>query len=135
MTQMIPNEFFTLVKKNTSIISPIAQIRTNGSYSYKTKISRTVAILSMGSRQSRFTKTYFDHMNSMESEWASLVDALEYSQKKGIKSLALENSCLPIISSIVLSKPPKNSLFFDYYNYFNSLTNYYNWLGIRWIPR
>ena len=74
-------------------------------------------------------------MNSMESEWASLVDGLEYSQNKGIKCLTIENDCLPVVRSIILKAPPKNPRFLDYYKSFYSLTTAYTWLGIRWIPR
>ena len=130
----VPSQIFTLVNKSIVRSKP-ALIQTDGSYSYKTSISRTASILTVNNDEYKYIKTYFDHMNSMESEWASLVDGLEYSQNKGIKSLVLENDCLPIISSIVLSKPPKNPLFLDYYIYFNSLTIRYTWLGIRWIPR
>jgi len=130
----VPSQIFTLIKKPIVRAKP-ALIQTDGSYSYKTSISRTAAILTVNNNEYKYIKTYFDHMNSMESEWASLVDGLEYSQKKGIKTLTIENDCLPIISSIVLSKPPKNPLFLDYYMYFNSLTTRYICLGIRWIPR
>ena len=134
MSMRVPSNLFVLVNK--SLLYPaVARIQTDGSYSYKTGISRTAAILTVGSSETRYIKTYVDHMNSMESEWASLVDGLEYSNKKSLKCLIMENDCLPIISSIVLNKAPTNPIFLDYYKYFNSLTTGYKWLGIRWIPR
>ena len=136
MSIRVPSNLFVLLNK--SLLYPaVARIQTDGSYSYKTGISRTAAILTVDSRETRYIKTYFpkEHMNSMESEWASLVDGLEYSEKKDIKCLIMENDCLPIISTIVLKKAPTNPLFLDYYKYFNSLTVNYKWLGIRWIPR
>ena len=127
---LIPRQVITRSK------NVVARIQTDGSYSYKTRISRTAAILILdNTSQYMFMKTYCNHMNSMESEWASLVDGLEYSTKKGLKYLIVENDCLPVITSIVMKKPPKNALFLEYYNYFNSLTSAYKWLGIRWIPR
>ena len=132
-----PGKFHTLV--NTTLIMPptTSRLQTDGSYSYKTNISRTAAILTINNLEYKFIKTYSDHKNSMESEWASLIDGLEYSQRKGIKTLAVENDCLPVIISIVTKTPPKNNiLFLEYYRYFYELTRYnYKWLGIRWIPR
>jgi len=112
-------------------------LQTDGSFHYKTQISRTAAILTTDKRvEYKFIKTYFDHINSTESEWVSLIDGVEYSQKKDIDSLAVENDCLPIVSTIILERPPKNLLYLDYYRHFNSLVNYrYKWFGIRWIPR
>ena len=131
-----PSKFFTLVN-NSIVRSAPARIQTDGSYSYKTGISRTAAILTVDSKEFRYMKLYFpnEHMNSTESEWASLLDGLHYSENKGITCLALENDCMPVISSIVFKKPPTNPLFLEYYKYFNSRTTGYTWLGIRWIPR
>jgi ribonuclease HI len=131
----IPGKFHTLLNKTLIMPTATSRIQTDGSYNYKTKVSRTATILTINNLDYNNIKVYYDHTNSMESEWASLIDGLEYSQKNNIKSLAIENDCLPVIRSIITENPPKNIRFLEYYKYFNSLRNNYKWLGIRWIPR
>lgn len=134
--------FYALVNKSIVMPRTTYILQTDGSYEYKTQISRTAAILTnhIGIK-STFVNTYLDHTNSYETEWQSLIDGVEYSQMKvldfNIKALAIENDCLPIVTSIIQQNPPKKQLYLEYYKYFNNLysVSHYMWFGIRWIPR
>jgi len=130
-------EFGVLVNK-TLVRPPLCvQIQCDGSFNPKTDISRTALILT-NSEGTKYTyiRTYFNHENSMESEWASITDSLEYALQKKHKSAALENDCQPVINSIINRVPPKNPLFLQYYKHFDYVIHcYFDWFALRWIPR
>lgn len=107
-------EFSVLVNKTLVRPPNCAHIQCDGSYNPKTNISRTALILT-NTEGVKYTyiKTYFNHENSMESEWASITDSLEYAIQKKHKSLALENDCDPVIKTIINKTPPKTPYFYN----------------------
>lgn len=114
----------------------VTHIQTDGSFSlHNNNISRTAVILvkPTGSKHTLCT-TYFDHVNSAESEWQSIVDGITYGIKKRSKSIELENDNLNIINCLIEKKRPL-PLYLDYYYHIFDLVKTLEWIGIRWIPR
>lgn len=131
-----PGSYFTLTKPNIlNIAKTPAYIQTNGSFNLNNKIARTAVVLikSDGSKSSLFN-TYLDLDCPSESEWRSIVDGIEYSIKKNIKSINLENNNLDVIYSLINRNKPSDQ-YIDYYNYIYYLVKKLDHLSIRWIPR
>lgn len=127
------SRFSPLTVNRTLLVAP-AKIQTDGSF-MKGKISRTAVILtnSEGVKYS-LVNTYFDHKNSHESEWRSVVDGMEYSLKKEERSVHLENDNLGVINNLVnRNKPP--GLYIYYYDYIFEMLENFDFLAVRWIPR
>lgn len=114
----------------------VAHMQTDGSFFMEFKISRTAVILRdrVGDDYT-LCKTYFDHENSMESEWCSILDGIRYAIQKDEGSIELENDCLPVVKSIIRRKIPANSLLANYYTAVFKEIRGLEYLGIRWIPR
>jgi ribonuclease HI len=111
----------------------VGHIQTDGSFS---SISRTAVILRTKNHEDyTLCKTYFNHKHSMESEWCSILDGIQYAIKKDEGSIELENDCMPVVKSIIQKKIPNNSLLAFYYTaVFNEIRDL-EYIGIRWIPR
>jgi ribonuclease HI len=127
---------FTILRKNSLIqIAEPVHIQTDGSFNQKNKISRTAVIL-IKSNGIKFTlsNTYFNHSNSYESEWCSVLDGIEYSLKRNAKSIKLENDNLAVINSLINSEKP-SGLYVDYYYLITEKINKLDHFSIRWIPR
>lgn len=127
------NRFSPLTVKKPLLVIP-AKIQTDGSF-INGKISRTAVILtkSDGVKYS-LVNTYFDHKNLHESEWRSVVDALEYTIKKEEHSVLLENANFGVINNLVnRNKPP--GLYIYYYDYIFEMLGNFDFLAVRWIPR
>jgi ribonuclease HI len=132
--QQIPGSFVQLSANSLLKSSNITHVQTDGSFNANS-ISRTAVILIKpnGSKHTLST-TYFDHKNSTESEWQSIVDGLEFSMKIKSKTVNLENDNLGVINSLIQSKKP-SKLYGDYYYHVLDLVKKMDWVGIRHIPR
>jgi ribonuclease HI len=131
-----PGSFFALTKPNLLMIEESTKIQTDGSFKIQNnRISRTAVILTKpdGIKYS-LCKTYFDHSNSCESEWCSVVDGLTYAIKKDVKSVNLENDNLGVMNSLIQKNKP-SGLYSDYYYFIFELVKRFDHLAIRWIPR
>jgi ribonuclease HI len=114
-----------------------ALVQTDGSFSMKHKgISRTAVILTTYKGNTyTLSKTYFDHIDSTESEWCSVLDGITYAIKRGQDSLELENDNIGVIRSLVQEDRPKRAHIADYYNAIQYSLKEFEYLGVRWIPR
>ena len=131
-----PGAFTSLTKINPFQVEEPSKIQTDGSFKIQNgRISRTAVILTKpdGIKYS-LCRTYFDHANSCESEWRSVLDGLEYSLKKEVSVVKLENDNLGVINSIIHKNKP-SGLYSDYYHYIFDLVKKFDYVGIRWIPR
>lgn len=131
-----PGSFFTLTKPNLLRLEEPTKIQTDGSFNIQNNlISRTAVILTKpdGVKYSLCT-TYFDHANSCESEWRSVIDGLTYGIKKNVKNINLENHHLDVINSLIQKNKP-SGLYSEYYYYIFELVKRFDHLAIRWIPR
>lgn len=129
---------FTVLTRSTLHRPPYtARIQTNGSFSIcYNPISRTAALLTtIKGDQHSLCKTYFEHANSTETEWCSVLDGIKYSIKKDQDALELENSNLSLIDSLINRKIPKKPYLADYYFMIYKNISQLEYLGIRWIPR
>ena len=132
-----PGAFHVLT--HSSLYKPpyTARVQADGSFSmnYK-KISRT-AILLTNVKGENYTlcKTYFEHRNSTESEWCSILDGIKYSLRKDQDAIELENDNLGVITSLIERKVPRHSYLADYYHLIFRQIRQFEYLGIRWIPR
>jgi len=137
LLKMRPGPFVQLVSKSLlSTVIPPVNIQTDGSYSItNNRISRTAVILTKpnGINHSIWN-TYFDHANSYESEWRSVLDGLEYSLSKKEKAVKLENDNLSVMNSLIRKEPPAG-LYKDYYEYIYDLLQKFDNAAFRWIPR
>lgn len=107
------------------------RMQTDGSYIHSLKLSR-IACWIPEAKQGWLT-TYSDneHRDSMESEWCSIVDALD----KEIPLLNIENDCQGVINSLILKKKPRKDYLREYYWEILERAGQMEWLGICWIPR
>lgn len=131
-----PGSFFTLTKPNLLRLEEPTKIQTDGSFKiHNGRISRTAVILTKpdGVKYS-LCSTYFDHANSCESEWRSVVDGLKYGIKKDTKAVNLENDNLGVMNSLIQKNKP-SGLYSEYYYYIFELVKRFDHLAIRWIPR
>ena len=131
-----PGPFFTLTKPNLLRVEEPTKIQTDGSFKIQNnRISRTAVILTKpDSVKYSLCTTYFDHANSCESEWCSVVDGLLYGIKKKVTSVNLENDNLGVMNSLIQKNKP-SGLYSDYYYYIFDLVKRFDNLAIRWIPR
>ncbi len=79
--------------------------------------------------------TYFDHKNSYESEWSSVVDGIDFAIKKKEYTLEIENDNLSVINSLIDRKRPVQKYVVDYFDYIMDISTKLDYLGVRWIPR
>lgn len=105
-------------------------VQTDGSFVHP-RISRTACILFARSNIS-MVRTYFDHVNSTESEWCSVLDGLTFSLEKGHGSVELENDCLGVIRALTSRR---RGSFTDYYDEIHDTIRKMDYVSMRWIPR
>ena len=112
----------------------IARVQTDGSY--KNQISRTAVLLKTRDNiDYTLINTYFDHLNSTEAEWVSVLNGIQYALKKDQGSVELENDCLPVIKHLIHKRPPAKSYLVTHYTAILKEARYMDYLGVRWIPR
>ena len=129
------NKFNIISNNSTFRPDYVALIQTDGSYKPSYKISRT-AVLYINSENPQFSiKTYFDHRNSYESEWQSIIDGIEYAIKKDDSAIELENDNLSVITCLINKTPPKNKYIKEYYYSTLELSKHLDLFSVRWIPR
>ena len=113
----------------------VADIQTDGSFS-RGNISRTAVILHTSDLQEyKLINTYFDHKNSGESEWCSILNGLRYAIKKDQGSVELENDCLPVVQQLIHRKQPRKEYLAYYYMSILKEIKQMDYVGLRWIPR
>lgn len=126
--------FSALVRKTVHIPPHIAHLQTDGSFRYKDRISRTASLLNTDETY-KSVKTYFDHENSYESEWCSVMDGIILSQTNELDSVQIENDNLSVMQSLIQKKIPKQEYAAVYYEEIMKLIQPMEWVEIRWIPR
>lgn len=135
VTALKLNEFSKVASKTLFRPDSVLRVQTDGSFSHKYSISRTAVLVANAKIDQYLVKTYFNHRNSYESEWQSVLDGIIYSIKKGKGSLELENDNLAVINSIIQRKRPDLAYARPYYSEIIDHSRYLDWLSIRWIPR
>lgn len=128
---------FTLLTAKHIIRSPhIALVQTDGSYSFnQANLSRTaVALTQADGKKYSLCKTYFEHANSCEAEWCSVLDGVIYSLKRKTDNVNLENDNLGVITSLIQREKPAQ-IYKAYYEYILDLSKNFDSFAIRWIPR
>lgn len=120
-----------------SIQKPLvmAKLQTDGSFRYRDRTSRTACLLEDEGEIYKSVKTYFDHENSYESEWCSILDGILMSQGHQIGDLQIENDNLSVISCLVNRRRPAQMYAAKYYDDVLHSAKDMDWLEIRWIPR
>jgi ribonuclease HI len=128
---------FTLLTANHIVRSPhIALVQTDGSYSFNNvNMSRTAVILAQADgKKYSLCKTYFEHANSCEAEWCSVLDGVIYSLNRKTDNVNLENDNLGVINCLIRREKP-TKIYKMYYEYILDLSKNFDSLAIRWIPR
>lgn len=126
--------FIQISGSKLASLNLLSHIQTNGSLS--NNISRTAVILiKPDGNKYTLSNTYFDHINSAESEWRAILNGIEFGLKKDSKNIQLENDNQTIINCLIERKKPSSLLFTDYYNYIFNIANKLDSLEIRWIPK
>ena len=132
---LITSTKFTPLSRSILRPDKVALIQTNSSFS-REKISRTeVTLYTPNNVNYTFMNTYFDHLNSTESEWCSVLDGILFAEKKDQGAIELENECLPIIQHLIKRKPPAQSYLQGYYHTILIEVKAMEYVGVRWIPR
>jgi hypothetical protein len=129
-----PTHFVALSR---SLIKPknVGHIQTDGSFG-SSNISRTAVILNTRENVNyKLMNTYFDHKNSAESEWCSILNGIKYSIDKDEGSVELENDCLPVIQHLIRKSAPRKGYLQEYYYLILKEVKNMDYLAIRWIPR
>jgi hypothetical protein len=132
---LINSTKFTPLSRSMLRPDKVALIQTDGSFS-KGNISRTAVTLNTPNNMNyTFMNTYFDHLNSTESEWCSVLDGILFAEKKNQGAIELENDCLPVIRHLIIKKPPVQSYLQGYYHTILIELKAMDYVGVRWIPR
>jgi ribonuclease HI len=121
----------------TGLIRPaiVARVQTDGSYHHAQRLSRTAVILQTDGEY-RLMKTYMEgeHANSTESEWASVLDGLQFSITKDQGAVEIENDNLAVIEAIIRRRAKKEVERYYLHTILEESADL-EWLAIRWIPR
>jgi len=125
---------FSTIWKRFSKPLEVAHLQTDGSFRYRDRISRTAALLK-SEETFKSVKTYFDHQNSYESEWCSILDGIQMTQKNEVSSISLENDNLGVINSLVQQRPPRHEYVAAYYDLIMKEVKHMDYVEMRWIPR
>ena len=111
----------------------VAHVQTDGSF---TSFSRTAVLLrTVTPEEYTLRSTYFDHVNSTQSEWCSILDGILFSKRKDQGSIQLENDCLGVIQALLRNRPPRDELTAHFYTTIFKELRELDYFGIRWIPR
>ena len=113
----------------------IAALQTDGSFRYKDRISRTACLLNDEGSIYKSVKTYFEHKNSYESEWCSVLDGIRMSQDHQIGDLQIENDNMSVMNCLINERPPPQGYVTKYYADIIAASRDMDWLEVRWIPR
>ena len=113
----------------------IAALQTDGSFRYKDRISRTACLLNDEGSTYKSVKTYFEHKNSYESEWCSVLDGIRMSQDHQIGDLQIENDNMSVMNCLINERPPPQGYVTKYYADIIAASRDMDWLEVRWIPR
>lgn len=128
---------FTVIAR-TTILKPekLAKVQTDGEFKNQPHIlSRTAVILKTHDKlKYSLINTYLNHKNSTETEWRSVLDGIQYSMKKKIYSIELENTNLSVMSTLINKRKP-NDYLVDYYYYIFDMVKNMEWVAMRYIPR
>jgi len=113
----------------------VAHVQTDGSYHHRQRLSRTAVIL-QADDEWRLMKTYMqgEHTNSTESEWASVLDGLQFSIAKDQGAVEIENDNQGVVEAIIKRHAKKEVERYYLHAILEQSTDM-EWLGIRWIPR
>jgi len=124
---------FSVLKGNALSRAKAAQVQTDGSF---TSFSRTAVLLKTTTPEEyTLRSTYFDHINSTQSEWCSILDGILFSKKKDQGSIQLENDCLGVVQALLRKKPPRDELLAYFHTSIYKEVKDLDHFGIRWIPR
>ena len=124
---------FSVLKGSALPRVKVAQVQTDGSF---TSFSRTAVLLRTTSSEDYTLRcTYFDHMNSTQSEWCSILDGILFSKRKDQGSIQLENDCLGVVQALLRKKPPRDELLAYFHTSIYKELKELDHFGIRWIPR
>jgi len=113
----------------------VGALQTDGSFRYNDRISRTAALLRDQGEVYKSVKTYFEHKNSYESEWCSVLDGIRMAQDYQIGDLSLENDNLSVINCLIRGQAPPQGYVAKYYADVLAAARDMDWLEVRWIPR
>lgn len=132
----VSNPFRIISRSSITIPDRISSIQTNGSCGATYNISRTACLL-LNSEKIEFSrvKTYFEHKNSYESEWCSVVDGIEFALVKKTFALEIENNNKELMNSLMMKKRPGKPYVVDYFDYIMDISTKIDYLSVRWIPR
>ena len=125
---------FSTIWKRFARPLEVAHLQTDGSFRYRDRISRTAALLK-SEETFKSVKTYFDHQNSYESEWCSILDGIQMTQKNEVSSISLENDNLGVINSLIQRRRPRHEYAAAYYDVIMKEVKYMDYVEMRWIPR
>ena len=125
---------FSTIWKRFARPVEVAHLQTDGSQRYRDSISRTAALLKADATF-KSVKTYFDHQNSYESEWCSILDGIQMTQNNEVSSISLENDNLGVINSLIQKKLPRHDYAAAYYDLILKEVKHMDFVEIRWIPR
>jgi len=134
MSKRPVSAFAALVKKTLHMPPLVAKLQTDGSFRYVDRISRTASLLKTDETY-KSVKTYFDHQNSYESEWCSVMDGIIMSQANEVDSVQIENDNLSVMNCLIQRKVPKQEYAAVYYEEIMKLVKPMELVELRWIPR
>ena len=127
--------FSVLFATRTAAPTVLGALQTDGSFRYNDRISRTACLLRNEGEVYKSVKTYFEHKNSYESEWCSILDGIRMSQDYQIGDLSLENDNLSAINCLIWERAPPQGYAAKYYHDVVAAARDMDWLEVRWIPR
>ena len=128
---------FFRIASRTIYKPPLCHIQTDGSFHRRLQLSRT-AVLMLTLPPVERVATYYDHENSYESEWVSVLDGLKLARSLDVEGVELENDNVGVISVLMAQEEPNWSNQMNirkHYYEIKELANQMDWVQVRWIPR
>lgn len=113
-----------------------AHLQTDGSF-HPRKPARIAMILNTLDRQHTYKQVH-DVLaeTSMEAEWMSVEQGIQFALNNNEGRLEIENDNLGVVTALMFPNDPVKQEIGRYYrDRIYALSQYGEWMGIRWIPR
>jgi len=114
-----------------------AHLQTDGSYKSH-KIAKIGFYLKTINGDIHTSSYKITAQSSIETEWASILGGIEFSEEYNQECVFVENDCLSIISFFsphAKKLPPLGTPARYYYDEICRVSNEFGYVGLRWIPR
>jgi hypothetical protein len=128
---------FTRIGGRMSVPPPIlAHLQTDGSFHPRSGARVAMILHTLDQQEIHQQVQNVLAETSMEAEWMSVEQGLQFALNKNETRLAIENDNLGVVTALISPNDPVKQEIGRYYRErIYGIAKYGNWIGIRWIPR